>query len=213
MTFYHGASGGGGYYTRGMGLSNERFGTGAVGGMGGTPWAATGRDSWFVTKGGDGGKGGAGGIVTYSNANNIFAYNGNMLTETIDSLTQIKEYNLVLNEDGKTTKTIESTNALEYCTRYDGTKFIPAKIFAQSGCIRETYTCNQGNFTLGKVEEGLEKPSIANNYLEIKLVLATKRRDNIKTTEYSNGYLMNQGIGSGAGYLEAENGEFKLIEE
>ena len=49
---------------------------------------------------------------------------------------------------------------------------------------------------------------------EVVLVLATDEIPNNQTTEYTNPLtkeLPNQGIGSGAGYLEASNGIFEKI--
>ena len=44
---------------------------------------------------------------------------------------------------------------------------------------------------------------------EVKLVLATNETSTA-TTGYKNGYKENQGIGSGAGYLEQSNGTYKV---
>ena len=76
-------------------------------------------------------------------------------------------------------------------------KFIPAKIFAQSGVIRATYRSNQGETDLSKVQIGT-KPAIANSYYELQNVLATNET-NTPTTGYTNPLtpeLKNQGIGS-----------------
>ncbi len=177
------ASGGGGYFGRGNGMAANLKGTSAIGGQNGTPHFS---DDWFKDLAGDGGQAGAGGEVYYFDINNIFAYNGDMITNG-DYNNDYFEYN----EDG----TIISEKKLEVITKQNNQKIIPAKIFAQSGAIRETYTTNQGIFTLSKVKIEGELPAIAKSFAEVKLVKATNREE-IPTTNYSNGYMINQGIGS-----------------
>ncbi len=156
---------------------------------------------------GNGGKSGCGGVVLFSKKENIFAYNGNMITNE-DYNSTYYEYN----KDGARTE-----NILHVYERknLDGNmiKFIPIKIFAQSGIIRETYTTNQGEFTLSKVKTGDLLPEIAKNYDDVRVVIATNETetDVINYTNLLTPELPNQGIGSGAGYLEASNGSFKPI--
>lgn len=190
-----GAAGGAGYYTVGVGLGNLRSGSGKVGGQGGFAWSNTNYALWFVTKSGDGGRAGSGGNVV-NNKGTIYAYNGDMVTNG-DYTTSYYEYN----KDGTIT-----SNKLNAITKKNGDIFIPTKIFAQSGVIRETYTSNQGPLGLSKVKTGVTH-SIATTYWEVKSILATQEKSNI-VTGYSNGYMVNQGIGSGAGYLEAPNGTY-----
>lgn len=138
-----------------------------------------------------GGNSGAGGEVYYSNAKNIFAYNGDMITNE-DYTTIYYDYG----EDGTGTST-----ALKVYKRDDingkKVKFIPAKIFAQSGVIRATYRSNQGATDLSKVQ--IEpKPEIATSYYELKNVKATNEMKT-EVTGYTNPEtpeLYNQGIGS-----------------
>ena len=145
-----------------------------------------------------GGNSGAGGEVYYSKAENIFAYNGDMITNG-DYDTTYYEYN----KDGIQTETV-----LNVYERNDlngkKVKFIPAKIFAQSGVIRATYRSNQGATDLSKVQ--IEpKPPIATSYYELKNVLATEETPT-EVTGYTNSEtpeLQNQGIGSGARILRS----------
>ena len=138
-----------------------------------------------------GGNSGAGGEVYYSKTENIFAYNGDMITNE-DYETTYYEYN----QDGTQT----DTKLIVYEREdLDGKKikFIPAKIFAQSGVIRATYRSNQGATDLSKVQTGI-KPKIANSYFELENVLATAETST-EVTNYTNSKtpeLKNQGIGS-----------------
>lgn len=145
-------SAGGGYFTRGLGKANARFGTGAVGGMTGTPFSglSDSRTDWCFDHAGSGGKGGAGGNITYTKASNIFAYNGDMITN--NSYTNVNEYGW-----SSTSGTYKMDSTLEPIVKNvlnsNGTisqkNFIPCKIFAQSGIIRETYTTNQRSLVIG----------------------------------------------------------------
>ena len=138
-----------------------------------------------------GGYSGAGGEVYYSKSENIFAYNGDMITNG-DYTTTYYEYN----KDGT-----QTTTKLKVYERDDlngkKIKFIPAKIFAQSGVIRATYRSNQGATDLSKVQVGT-KPAIATSYYELQNVLATEETETA-VTGYTNPLtpeLKNQGIGS-----------------
>ena len=85
-------------------------------------------------------------------------------------------------------------------------KFIPTKIFAQSGIIRETYTTNQGAYTLAKVKTGEILPKIAENYNEVVCIKATNEILDNPTTGYTNPLtpeLKNQGIGSRSGVFRS----------
>ena len=125
-----------------------------------------------------GGNSGSGGEIYYSNIENIFAFNGDKDgTQTTTKLNVYEKKDL----GGKTVK------------------FIPTKIFAQSGIIRATYTTNQGVYTLSKVKTREELPEIAKNYDEVVAVKATNEISNNPTTGYTNSLtpeLPNQGIGS-----------------
>lgn len=153
---------------------------------------------WYTNHSGSGGEAGKGGNIYYSDNCLIYAYNGNMITNGDYSSTYY-DYS----KDG-----IISGNLLNIVTKFNGDKFIPCKIFAQSGVIRATYTTNCAEYSLSKVAEGLEKPEVANSYDTVVCVKATEEKI-INVTNYSNGYMLNQGIGSGAGYLEKENGIFE----
>lgn len=87
-------------------------------------------------------------------------------------------------------------NDLSILTRQDGKKSIPAYIFCQSGKIRETWTTNHSKWTLSKVEsELLSDEPIYQTQEAAKKVKATSQKE-AKTTDYNNGYVENQGIGS-----------------
>ena len=165
------------------------------------------QEPWFTDRAGDGGRGGSGGIIRYSRSCSIYAYNGDMVTNGNYDI-DYYEYN----KDG----TINTNSKLKKVIRKDNKIIIPAKIFAQSGIIRETYTRNCGNFDFSKMETTLTKPSIATKWSEVVKVLATTEKSNNAVTGYTNPdgkCLANQGIGSGAGYLESSNGTFLPISE
>ncbi len=197
---------GGGYFYRGRSVQNVKKGTGAIGGQGGCSWGGGDKARWYSDRGGSGGNAGSGGIVRVSSQAQIFAYNGDMITNG-DYETKYYEYN----KDG--TKTNQILNVI---TKQNGEKFIPCKIFAQTGICRATYTTNQGQFSLKKITRTLTNgetlPAVTNSYESLTAVRATDEK-NIAITNYTNGYKPNQGIGSGAGYLEISNGTYTIIEE
>ena len=142
---------------------------------------------------GYGGESGCGGVIKFLKKENIFAYNGDMITNG-DYTSTYYEYN----KDGTQTETILKVYERK---NLEGNviKFIPVKIFAQSGIIRETYTTNQGEFTLEKVKTGEELPEIAKKYSEVVIITATNEILDNPTTGYTNPLtpeLNNQGIGS-----------------
>lgn len=164
--------------------------------------------------GGDGGVAGEGGIIRVSSFAKINAYNGDMITNN-DYVTEYFEYEY----DGTITE-----NKLDVLTRLDSTssggeiKFIPTKIFAQDGILRPVYIYN---FHWGETEyktydywakilgDNIEKNSDENICQNNK-----KEIDNILLRKYSNDKInhFQQGIGSGAGYIELDNGTFEEIE-
>ncbi len=148
-------------------------------------------DYFWNTRGGAGGKSGAGGKVYYSNAENIFAFNGDMITNN-DYETKYYEYDKDGNQTNTVLKVYERQN-----TNGETIQFIPAKIFAQSGTIRATYRSNQGATDLSKVQ--IENDyKIAKSYYELQNCLATPETE-IVVTGYTNPLakeLPNQGIGS-----------------
>ena len=93
----------------------------------------------------------------------------------------------------------------------DGSTIIPLKIFAQSGVIRTTYTTNSNAEELAKIVGGTTETHLAgtstNLLSQIKCLVATPRKTQTPIP-YNSDYANNQGIGSGAGYLENENGSF-----
>ena len=120
----------------------------------------------------------------------------------------------------------KTTNLLSPITRKDGKIIIPAKIFAQDGILRNVYKLNSwwnnrenynkeffekilGN-TLNKEE--VEAASMATTKEELNVILIRKEQQ-CESGGYVNSLnpnLSNQGIGSGAGYIEISNGTFIL---
>lgn len=196
---------GGGYFYRGKSVQSVQKGTGAIGGQGGCSWGQSDREFWYSDRGGSGGNAGNGGTVRVSSQSQIYAYNGDMITNGDYSTVQY-EYD----KDG--TKINQVLNVI---TKQNGEKFIPCKIFAQTGLCRVTYTTNQGQFSFAKVTRPLAAgeilPVVANSYASLVSVKATDEK-NIEKTNYTNGYMPNQGIGSGAGYLEISNGTY-IVDE
>ena len=188
----------GGYFTCGNGLVADTVKTSVVGGQGGNPCYPGGTDelNWYKDYCGAGGNSGAGGYIQYSKQDNIFAFNGDMITIE-DYTTTYYEYD----KDGVQTNTV--LNIYERKNLNGNTiKFIPTKIFSQSGIIRKTYTTNQGEFTLSKVirklNENEKLPDIAKKASEVVAVLATEETKTA-VTGYTNPLtpeLKNQGIGS-----------------
>ena len=122
-----------------------------------------------------------------------------MVTDKTENSSKFYEYIAKANADNLTTKTILTESILSTLSRKDGKIIIPVKIFSQSGIIRETYTTNQGKYTLDKVTRKLEinesLPEIAKDGFDVTAVRATNFE---KSTiiNYTNGYMANQGIGS-----------------
>ena len=206
-------TGGAGYYRAGAGPAVTRLNSARIGGQMGSPITRLKQNegilAWYKDICGSGGCSGAGGEIYYSNDNNIFAFNGDMITNG--------NYDTVYYEYDKDGNEIKG-NELKVLEKQNGEKFIPTKIFAQSGVIRATYTTNQGSYTLDKVtrelEEGESLPQIAKEIDDVIIVKATNEILNNPKTGYTNpltSELPNQGIGSGAGYLEASNGKFEPI--
>lgn len=196
--------GGGGYFTNGVGKSYNDKGIGRLGGQGGK-WLRHDQDSYtdlgyyVQAKGGDGGIAGKGGIIRYSSNAIIYAYNGNMITNS-DYTTEYYSYT----KDGNITNT-----KLSIMTKLNGEQFVPLTIFAQLGIIRETYTTNSTQAELDKITVGNTKYTPISTVSDAMSILATNETTT-PVTGYSNGYMLNQGIGSGAGYLESTNGTYTV---
>ena len=207
-----GAAGGSGYFTTGTGdIYSRAPNNEIIGGFGGLCYF---NEHWFKDVSGHGGTAGKGGNIRCYNSNNIFAYNGNMVTDGTETTNIFYEYECNLNADGKTSKTIKNSDkTLSTLTKKDGNITIPLKIFAQTGLVRETYTTNQGMYTLNRVTRNLLNgevlPGTASDVSLLQVIRATDAKD-IETTNYDNGYMHNQGIGSGAGYIEISNGTYTV---
>ena len=129
----------------------------------------------------------------------IFAYNGDRVTNGNYSTTY---YDYA--EDGA-----QMASTVNVITRKDGKQMIPLKIFAQAGVIRTTYTTNSNEDELKKIVGGTTETHLAgtntNLLSQIKCLVATPRKTQTPIP-YNSDYANNQGIGSGAGYLESGNG-------
>lgn len=178
---------GGGYYTKGRftdGINNTwqpQFGQGEC-------WSS-GNSYAFRDHSGNGGISGAGGIITYTKLENIHAYNGNLVTNNV--YTNIEEYDITGAKTGETLTAIKNLKDED---------FIPAIIFAQNGTLRESYHTNQHMTEAECTLYGVPFVSTWNgNGRNVKVF----SNENTDTTSYG------QGIGSGAGWRENNNG--KLI--
>ena len=147
---------------------------------------------------GSGGNAGAGGIVTYVNEqdrNKIFAYNGNRITQELYDYSQgIEDYDEYGNKTGHISNAITMKN---------GKQSIPAIIFAQTGVIRSVWETNQH---WSKEEANLHGAIFINDVTDyIPINYEISPRTLIEPSSYG------QGIGSGAGNLEKDNGKFQQI--
>ena len=202
------SSGGGGYFTGGLGNASVKLGTSKVGGQGGK-WLniqnTHERDDYYKALGiytqaiaGAGAASGKGGNIKVSKNVIIYAYNGDRVTND--------DYSATYNEYDKNGNKLSTT--FNVITRKDGKKIIPTTIFAQSGVIRATYTTDISKEELAKVKTG-KTYNVITATANTRSVLATNETSTA-TTGYKNGYKENQGIGSGAGYLEQSNGTYKV---
>ena len=176
------SSGGGGYFSCGYGRVNTNLGFAAIGGQGSGAchWVNNTTKVWWNDHAGSGGTGGAGGNVTVSDKAEVYAYNGDMITEgTHDGI-------YAYDKDGN--KTAER---LEKVIKPNNQEIVPCQIFAQAGIKRDVYISNF---------------STAANYKELKNEIDNNYKNNTIMTPTSYGY----GIGSGAGYRESGNGTYSI---
>ena len=172
---------GGGYYSKGSTSS----GTQAYFNQGGM-WCAPG-EVYSRDYAGSGGKAGKGGTITYTDLTKIHAYNGDMVTNDTQTSGVHYEYDI----NGNKLRVIT-----ERVTKPNGTVIIPAIIFAQNGTIREVYKSNQHMTQTECNAYGAVLHLKENEPVNVKII----NGGNIPTTVYG------QGIGSGAGYIESNNG-------
>ena len=140
---------------------------------------------------------------------------------TGDMITDGK-YDNIYEYDKNGTKT---SNLLIPIKNSIGDKLIPAKIFAQDGILRGVYKTNawwgiKQNYTFeyfkklfgDKVSGEVENVKIANSIDELELICVRKEfvDDNFKTKYINPTTKTSQGIGSGAGYIELDNGTYTI---
>ena len=176
---------GGGYYSKG----SEKSGLQAYFGQGGM-WCDP-NNVYFRDYAGSGGVAGEGGNISCSNLSKIHAYNGDMVTDG-NYVSTYYEYDINGNKLNK---------ILGLVTKKDGTKIVPAIIFAQQGTVRDVYKSNQ-HMTQAQCDSyETVLHTKTNNPLNVRII----EGGNIPTTGYG------QGIGSGAGYIEKSNGTLSEI--
>ena len=179
-------SAGGGYFSSGnVGTGSRIDNPSSIGGQGGG--ACGGMPYDLFDSAGDGGIAGIGGVITYSSDAILYAYNGNKYTDETS-------YN-------------EGKNQLE--------------IFAQNGELREVYKYNSwwgklddykyDYFTKlfgNSVNNAISSVSKATGIADIENVLVRESKT-CELSGYTNPITSNtQGIGSGAGYIELDNGTY-----
>lgn len=208
---------GGGYYTiNGRGDSAHGSYIGWFG-LGGCWWRIennAGKAGLWSTAG-SGGTAGQGGIVTFSNNSQIFAFNGNRITND-DYETKYKDYDKDGNEiPGSSLNVLEKdsfeidevTGKISIVKK----KFIPAKIFIQDGIKRAVYDNFEYMGKERKIKYGVDKSL---NELIVKNSTQSEQLHCILIVpEEQNVEHSKQGIGSGAGYIEVSNGTFNVVEE
>lgn len=217
---------GGSYYEYGGGHCFDEYGIGQVGGQGACWGANSSGEKWELctkeilngkgiytnpgaqycgVKSGDGGAAGKGGEIHYKDINNIFAFNGDRVTD--GNYENVYEF-ICVKQTNTTSKTIKTDNVLSVQKKINNENFIPTFIFAQNGQFRETYTTNFWQYEIDKIQTNINVSSIHimtdDDWIEnIRSIQATNYRE--ETWSYG------QGIGSGAGYLEVSNGTLAPI--
>ena len=156
--------------------------------------------NWYL--GSCGGIAGKGGTITAQNPDLIFAYNGDRFTTNDHSATNSSyDASNLINENDQT--------------------FVEAFNYAQSGILRAIYCGNtfwnvkpNNNYTyffnlFGENCENLSSETQALQTDKFKNILVRKESDDVAVLTYSNPSTgNNQGIGSGFGYIEMDNGTF-----
>ena len=163
------SSGGGGYFSCGYGRVNTNLGFAAIGGQGSGAchWVNNTTKVWWNDHAGSGGTGGAGGNVTVSDEAEVYAYNGDMITEgTHDGIYAYDEFG------NKTAKRLEKV------IKPNKQEIVPCPIFAQAGIRRDVYIANF---------------STAENYKDLRNDLDTTYITVMTPTSY--GYGIGSGAG------------------
>ncbi len=163
----------------------------------------------FWSTAGSGGTAGQGGIVKYSLAAEINSYNGNMITEDeFDYDTPYYEYD----KDGKyldgTSERETKVASVVTFINNPSKKIIPAKIFIQDGIRRAVYDnlCYMSEERKQKYGVSGEIPAdkIKNSSQDGKIQNVRIIDEELNVTH------SQQGIGSGAGYIEVSNGTYEV---
>ena len=160
---------------------------------------------------GSGGIAGKGGIVKYSPTSTISAYNGNRITE--DGF----DYNKTCYEYDKDGKLLDGTSGSPVYAQVisfindTSKKIIPAKIFIQDGIRRAVYD------NLCYMPEERKEQYGVNSEIPKEKIKNISKNGKIQCVEIieedTKVIHSQQGIGSGAGYIELDNGTFEKIIE
>ena len=167
-------------------------------------------DTQYAATAGSGGTAGQGGIIKYSSASVINAYNGNRITEDDFNYNEVyyeydKDGNYLDGSDGKDTKI---ANAIEFKNE-SNKKIIPARIFIQDGTRRAVYDNLR---YMSDERKNLYNVNLPDNQLVIKDESSNKLVKLVEIIKENNSMAhSHQGIGSGAGYIEISNGTFEQI--
>jgi hypothetical protein len=162
-----------------------------IGGQGGTRCTYSGDNDWYRTGGGDGGIAGKGGRIFSSNNATIYAYNGNECT-------------------------LDSEDENYYNT--------PLTIYAQNGVLRNIYKYNfrwnvetERSYSFfyslfgNTINTGVDTVTIATESRDTVVNVLVRAEQIINKTNYINPNTgSEQGIGSGAGYIELSNGTYTV---
>ena len=187
----------GGYYQRGLAARPSQVTTRAEFNQGGMWSSVNGEACFFMDHSGSGGPAGAGGNVYYTDMTKIFAYNGDMITN--GNYSQAFNYSVDGTKGAVITDKVTKKGLEE--------SIIPAKIFAQTGVIRATYDTNQHMSDEEATSRGVTPCTGVNGVRSVQMT----PQITTDVINYSNGFMLNQGIGSGAGNLEKTNGTFVKI--
>ena len=202
---------GGGYYSFGVGHSSTELEYESWFGEGGCWSKYTGILADYWSTAGSGGTAGRGGIIKHSLTSIIEAYNGNRITENdFDYSNTCYEYDKdgkLL--DGSSGREAQVANVITFVND-DSKKIIPAKIFIQDGIRRAVYDNLCYMSEERKEKYGVNKPD---EQLIIKNQSPSGKVKNVQIiSEDTNITHFSQGIGSGAGYIELDNGAFEVID-
>lgn len=193
----------GGYYSYGKIIGTDSVVYNGWFGMGGCY-----RKDWSTA--GSGGVAGQGGIIEYSSTSEIYSYNGNRITkDDFDYGETYYEYDKDGNYLDGTNGNNEDIAEVVELKNEPNKKIIPAKIFIQDGFKRKVYDklqymSNERKEKFGINEANIEERNIA-TYGTTTIIEIISEDNNVTHSQ--------QGIGSGAGYIELSNGTFEVMAE